>query len=313
MLRLGTNFVAIAVSAVALAAVVDAFRASDDPESSPGGGASAGTAAELRAAGVSGVLVYRDAACRVHAVTLPDLERHAPSRARRCSFAGAAPGLAFGPRVVDVGGVVSARCRGGAVHVRVGSFAARTRGCAPAWRPNGTLTAVRGGEVVKLHPSPAERRLVVRVVLSQRDLARAFRSPGAAVRSLLWLDGETMASVVRVPDEGDVLALLRGGRLVGRPLGPFARLSGLRASPGGTFVAARSEERGVVVVNRRGQAVRVAQRGAAPRAVTWSPDERWIAVATRNAVTFLRTRGPALAPLQRQLRIPLRASDLAWR
>lgn len=77
-------------------------------------------------------------------------------------------------------------------------------------------------------------------------------------------------------------------------------------------MAARSE-RGVVVLNRRGELVPVPVRRAVGRAVTWSPDERWTAVAAGRHVAFFRTRGETVAGEEPFVQAPIEAADLIWR
>src|SRR5919106_992687 len=133
-------------------------------------------AAALREAGLRGVLTYSDEDCRLHALTLPDLAGHPAASERRCRLTGVVR-LRFGRPVGDPQRVLVARCRSGQVEVSEpgGRLLGRAPGCFPAWRPDGTLTAVRDGELVSLFPS--------RVLLSRDDLARELEGDFEAARS----------------------------------------------------------------------------------------------------------------------------------
>jgi hypothetical protein len=77
----------------------------------------------------------------------------------------------------------------------------------------------------------------------------------------------------------------------------------------GNFVAARAAGRGgLLVLGPDGLAASLPPL-TDPRSITWSPDERWTAVATRNSVFVFRTNtGEA-----RFTRLPVVARDLTWR
>jgi hypothetical protein len=83
----------------------------------------------------------------------------------------------------------------------------------------------------------------------------------------------------------------------------------LEVSPQGSFVAARARGRdGLIVFGADGRTVSLPPFADA-HSITWSPDERWTAVATKNSVFVFRTNtGEA-----RVRRLPIVARDLAWR
>ncbi|MGH3029827.1 MAG: hypothetical protein ACRDNE_03500 [Gaiellaceae bacterium] len=259
-----------------------------------------GAAAALREAGLRGVLTYSDEDCRLHALTLPDLAGHPASSERRCRLTGVVR-LRFGRPVGDPQRILVARCRSGRVEVSElgGRLLGRAPGCFPAWRPDGTLTAVRNGELVSLFPA--------RVVLSRDDLARELEGDFEIVEAT-WLSQTTLAAVVRATRPGSaptVLAVFRGRRLVERPVAFGTRMSGLRVSPNGDFVAARSL-RGAIVLDREGRRVPVP---AGVGALSWSPDGAW-AVGTRgDEIVFFRSGEPSAGGIP----VPLAARDLVWR
>jgi len=268
---------------------------------------------EARARGIRGTILYADESCVLQSVRLPGLGSadRAP-RGSSCGFS-TSPGGQFsaGTAVPSPRNELTAECVAGVVEARVeGELVGRARGCAPAWTPDGRLTAVRDGEVVELREDGSS------VLLSRRDLARALaREPWAfadpRAREVAWFDDDLVAVVVSDPgrENDDVLALFRGRRLVGAPPFPYERLSGLRVSPRGTFVAARVglPVRGLVLLDRQAELVGIPFRVA--RAIAWTYNEAWSAVATANGIYVWETGERAL----RFIRLPIRARDLIWR
>src|SRR5919106_1718863 len=259
-----------------------------------------GAAAALREAGLRGVLTYSDEDCRLHALTLPDLAGHPAASERRCRLTGVVR-LRFGRPVGDPQRVLVARCRSGQVEVSEpgGRLLGRAPGCFPAWRPDGTLTAVRDGELVSLFPA--------RVLLSRDDLARELEGDFELVEAT-WLSQRTLAAVVRATSPSSdrtVLAVFRGRRLVKRPVAFGASMSGLRVSPDGGFVAARSS-RGAIVLDREGRRVPVP---TGLGALSWSPDGAWAAGTRGDEILFFPSGEPSAAGIP----VPLAARDLVWR
>jgi hypothetical protein len=259
-----------------------------------------GAAAALREAGLRGVLTYSDEDCRLHALTLPDLVGHPASSERRCRLPGVVR-LRFGRPVGDPQRILVARCRSGRVEVSElgGRLLGRAPGCFPAWRPDGTLTAVRDGELVSLFPS--------RVLLSRDDLARELEGDFEIVEAT-WLSRTSLAAVVRArrPSSAPtVLAVFRGRRLVKRPVAFGTSMSGLRVSPDGDFVAARSS-RGAIVLDREGRRVPVP---AGVGALSWSPDGAWAAGTRGDEIVFFPSGEPSAGGIP----VPVAARDLVWR
>ena len=131
--------------------------------------------------------------------------------------------------------------------------------------------------------------------MSDSELAAVVRarSTGGAREFLVAFD------LVRSPP------LYRRDRIVTVWWSEFRNLRAIRVSPRGRFVSARSQD-GAVVFSRRGGVVAPPMIG---RAVAWSPDERWIALASESGVSFFRTR----AGLQPAIQAPIVARDLVWR
>ncbi len=324
-----TWLVAAAVGVLGAAAVVDAIVGGDAgrgdaraPSPPPAESALVASGADfLRDESVFGRLLVADRSCRVRTLDLPSLEEGTPGGVASCAFSSSPRGV-VGP---DAGAVSPlepylAGCAGGAVEIvrvtgaggllpELGRRVARVRGCSPAWSEDGRLTVVREGEAVDLGRPDIPGRDVV--ILSRDDLADAFGRPWDFVHPRLvevaWMDEGLLAGVVRDGGgQGDVLALFRGGRLAATTLSPYERLSGIRVSPRGTYVAARiADAPALVLLDREGEFVPLGVRG---HAVTWSPDEVFTAVAADDGIYVFETEGRAT----RFARIPLAVGDLFW-
>jgi hypothetical protein len=327
-----------ALAALGVAAGADALRSpgapergaseppaetAPEPELEPPEDALADVREELRSAGVpAGVLTYTDETCRLRSVTLPDLAPHQGSREERCTF-GSMVGseFAFGGPPPYPFGSLAALCRAEEVELRLpnrGLFARARGSCPMVWRPDGTPTFLRGGEVMRFAPCPGERVLPLRcsrTLLSLNDLTRELRrarwsGSGFRVEEFHWLSDRRLIATVRVGRVGgaELLAVFHGRRLVSSPRFAYEDLAGLRPSPSGAFVAARIESPGgLLVVVRRGRPVRLAMRHG--NALAWSPDERWIAQATADGIYVFRAGEPSPAFLH----VPIAARDLIWR
>jgi hypothetical protein len=329
-----------AVALLGVAAVVDAVRRDDGRPRSGGFPDRARLSGRLRALGIAGRLIYTDPGCRLRVLALPDLVTGRPPAEEGvgCSFS-LSPG---GSRVAssaarwDRRGRLIARCRGSVVDFVEeegsrphGSF----DGCAPAWRPGGslryvgeeavqevpgTLTVARDGEIVQVTGCGVHDLPPCELVLLTRGdlLGAASRHPNAAdaasevsaaVQDAVWLSRTRVAVLLAVaiasgPRE-QLVAIFEGRRLVAARARFDGRATELEAR--GSLVVAQPDE----VFRADGTTVDL--RGVtSPRAIAVSPDERWVAVASHAAVHLVRvTPGPGV----RVVDLPLRARDLAWR
>jgi hypothetical protein len=263
-----------AVAALGLAAAVDAIRQEPDRA---GAGRSPTTAEvpsrqrelavrQLREAGVTGVLTYSDEVCRLHAVSLPELEP-----------------------------------------VRAPSFAM----CRPA-TPTRGLTAI-GGDVVwsGLGYGTAE------VVLSQETLSRAVRAyEGVPVDAHAGFQAVRAAGLgagryVVLADSTDdprerVLAAFQGQRaLFVHPGWWVGDARALRPSSTGRYYALLGRD--PPLFTRDGHEVAPPSGVPPARAVAWSPDDRWTAVAAHTSVYVFPSEAQAPA-----VRIQLAVNDLDW-
>jgi hypothetical protein len=279
---------------------------------------------DLDRAGVPvGVLTYADEDCRLHSLTLPDLQPHPGPRGRACVFTWTTGNeLSFGEAPPSPIGDLRLRCRRGTVGlVAPGNLLyARVSGrCGIAWKPDGTPTFLRGGKLMRFAPCAKELGehpiRCARTVLSRADLAGELRRAGwkrsrFVLEEVGWLTNRRLAGIVRASDDRggtDLLIVFQGRRLVTAPGFGYENLTALRPSPLGTHVAARLANGGVAVVDSAGRHVRLAMMHG--RAITWSPDEEWIAQATAEGVYLFRTDDQS--PLF--VSVPIMALDVVWR
>ena len=282
MRTLLSTLVVAALLALAGVAALDAVRG-DDPEPAPvvapapappeleqpPGGQAAVTA--LRGAGATGQLVYADETCRGVALRLPELEREQAARPLPC----------------------------------------------PAEQEGGGWTLVEPATTIVLpqcvpgeQPPSASCRTAV---LSPQEVRRAFGGRAVIVTEAAWLGGPRLAAVVRdTRRRVDLLAIFADGRLVGEPSLAAGELSGVGVSPRRTHVAVRVGAGGLYVLDRDGRFAlpgRFRFQLLDTRAVTWSPDGAWTALATRRRVFLLETDPRA----GHVVALPIEARALDWR
>ena len=301
----------------------------------------------LRAAGVTGTLFMTDEDCDLRALSLPDLRWVLDSGTQedRCEFTVAPDSR----RVVRFGGDLSwspdgrmsASCErpsAVAINGRTGQELGRLRGyCAPAWKPDGTFTAARGGTLVGIRASceQAARECEEEVILTPRDLEPALRAGSddldvlyaPSIRQAIWLSDTRVALIIRtrVRDQlggitYDLLALFEGRDFIGEPLvSTYLDDRGFDeflASPSRRYVAVHGDSfRGLSFVDFDG---RVLARNpiASGHHVTWSPDERWAAIATGGSTYVFRAAEIEFFNSDsrpRTIRIPVHAVDVEWR
>jgi hypothetical protein len=266
-----------------------------------------------------GILYYSDSEddCRVHGVALPRLENAPPPTFRGCSFSLSPDSTAMLPGAVSWSprGGLYARESDGMVEVGAQGSGPSLRfpGSAPAFKPDGTLTYVRDGDVIAWTTDcPADARLFTLpgdngTVRCTMKLAR-LDDP---VVRVAWISSSRMAVVVQPAEEepellirerDDVLLRVPGWRL-------GAQITNLSVSPRGTYVAVQAEGRsGLLVFNRNGWAVALPPLNEI-RSLAWSPDDKWTAAATDFSVFVFRSDDAN----ESVRRLPIRAADLDWR
>lgn len=285
--RLVSALLAVAAAAVVTAAVVDAIRKDTRrPERV--------SVTAVPARGRLGTLYYVDSHCELHAVTVPALRPVAAPRDNGCSAlvspSTPAPGWSVWPSTAHL----SAWCDGSRVLVAAASGLQLPLigGCAPAWRPDGSLTYIRRGTIVEFPRTGRAQDL-----LTSAQVADALGRGWHADR-LAWL-GPDRVVVAASSHARAVLAVFTGKRVVARI--PVELGLDLRASPRGSFVVARGSD-GLRIYDAR---LRLLDRSGDETAVAWSPDEHLRADATRRRVVLTGTG------LERIV-LPVGALDLAW-
>ena len=328
MRRFPTALVVGGVLLLAALAAADALRGHGDSDQAPAATTTrprAGTALskKLRREAVAGRIVYSDEQCLVHTLLLPDLEDVILRRGRSsvpirsCVLASGGNRFPFltGDELISPNGAKIARCRRGHVEVLAAvsrRLLSRTRGCAPAWRPDGALTYERGGEVF----------VDGGLLLSRRDLFVAATEhgnvPNAAPRravavdatALAWFDAKRLAVVLRIRSFAFgfqyVLVVFEGRRSLAagqRFGGPSGRLL---TSPDGSFVVT---ERGVSI-GRDGVSAFLPEGLPPGRFAAFSPDGRWLAFLSRGSMFLVAT--PRNDGATRTVQLPFAATDAAW-
>lgn len=315
--RAGTAALALLAAGVIGAAVADSIRKSShrrrtvthavrpQPEADVRLPGRTAIAARLEREGAGGVLYLVDPACRLRALRLPALDSAPAPRDGGCralvSPSTAPPGWSVWPRDTPL----AAYCRRGRVIVSgsVGESLPMIGGCAPAWRPDGSMTYVRRGAIVQF---PRTGR--ARVVRSRDQLALALegvsalrRTKGWRATKVAWL-GTTRFAIVAERAGRAVLAVFAGRRIVALARVPRS-VSELSASPRGTYLVLRVGGR-LRVYRVARSALRPVGSFGAPVAIAWSPDEKWLAVARPDRIVLTRAHA--------RIALPLPAIDLAW-
>jgi hypothetical protein len=253
------------------------------------------------------VLYFVDSSCRLHALRLPSLAAMPAPLDGGChalvSPASAPPGWSLWPRNTPL----AARCdehRRVIVSATAGPSLPMIGGCAPAWRPDGSMTYIRRGAIVQF---PRTGR--AQVLRSASQLAGALEQLPAlrGVRGwhasrVAWLSPARFA-VLASNRSRTVLAVFSGRRIVALQDQVPSRVTELRGSPRGSYVVLGTAG-GVRVYDARRRDLPRVRRFGLLVSVAWSSDERWRAVAQEQRVLLV---GP-----HRSVVLPLRALDLAW-
>ncbi|HXL44360.1 MAG TPA: hypothetical protein VN960_09915 [Gaiellaceae bacterium] len=291
MARLPTWLIVAAVGAVVALAAADAIRPTGEPRTR--------APAATGPPGLNGVLLVGRPDCSTTAIRLPSLDEERALRRLDC-----------GGLVWSRDGTLAARCtptNGTEILTERLEFTARVAGCSPAWREDGALSVIRNGDLLIFR-----RRGPVRLFVSRTTLAEALAGevPRAyELSELVWIDASRFAAILhgRQPWQQAIVVYSRDGveRFV-----PEAgqRISGLRVSPLGNYIAFARNALGreYAMLLRGGPETRL-PRIANARTIAWSPDEEWVALATRTATFIARTGSRRVV-----FRVPAGGDTLAW-
>jgi hypothetical protein len=281
-MRRGITWIVVAgVAALGVAAAVDSLRGDEsvtrrgaDSLTVPGLADQPELAIrQLREAGVRGVLTYSDEKCRLHAVSLPELQA-----VRAPSFEMCRPATTSGGLGAIDGDVVWAGLGYGSFQVVVseeelGRKIARWLSGSLGVRVSDERSGFRAVQAVSL----GEERSVV--------LADSTYEPRERVLVVL---------------EGDRVILVQ-------PRWVIRDARFLRPSPTGRSFAALGPE-GLMWFDANADPRALPAAVRSPHAVAWSPDERWTALATDTSVYVFPTERPD----ELVVRIPLAVHDLSW-
>jgi hypothetical protein len=281
---------------------------------------------EPAASAMSGVLYYTDAGCVLRAVEMPTVNEVKAPRWRQCQFSMAPHDALLGdPRAIwsPEGSMYAVDTR---KRITLASPASAEtiaiQGHAPAFKPDGTFTYVRGQRVIEWSTEcpPVSGLPTLTGDNSVTHCRRAFFnldnvsplvSPPGRIAQLMWLSKTRPAFVVR-SDSGtppvQTVAVFDGVRLAGASRRLTARSVVVEPSPRGSYYAIWVDGGLFGIWDFEGHRVLLPPITGV-RALTWSPDERWTAAATAHSVFVFRTNEDEA----RVRRLPIEANDLAWR
>jgi hypothetical protein len=297
MRRWPTWLLAGALVALGAAAVADALR------STGGGGQSAETQSTPKPTldDLEGLLLVADADCSVRVLRLPGLTQEEPPRRPDCRGA-----------VWSDDATLVAECAGGvtSVHNANGELVRRLRGCSPAWREDGSVGVLNRGALVVARSVFPPVVLMTRTTLHANLAELLERAEDYDFVAFDWIGISRFAVVVRGGrlDEQALVVFTTDGEneLIRTGLGRL--VSSVRVSPRGTYLTLTNNnpERGFSVLTREGDRV-LLPRVANARALAWSPDERWVALATSASIVVARTGSREVVA-----RLPLGGESLSW-
>jgi hypothetical protein len=129
-----------------------------------------------------------------------------------------------------------------------------------------------------------------------------------SLRESAWLSDRRFVAIISLGPGEDLLGIYDRNRLVGWRLSDAGSFSDLRVSSRGTYLAVKAGPDEFVVLDADGEPVDTLGI-VGYRAITWSPDDQWIAVAADGGVFVFRPglSGPPV------IELALDARDLDWR
>jgi hypothetical protein len=285
-----TWFVGGAVVLLLVVAIADAIRNRSDASGSP----------PPPPRILHGVLVAADAACQTQAFRFRSMAQERPPHPPDCN------GLVW-----SQDGSLVARCKGDFTSVTSsqGIQFPNVDGCAPAWRVDGALSVIRNGDIViaRRHGAPF-------TFFSRSQLEDALGTVAVAnaeawtFTQVSWFGLTSFVAVVQGSraDQTAIAVFAQGGLETFIPE-TGVTIEDLHASPIGNFAFARVDpQREYVMVSRGGDEVTI-PRVPGAEALTWSPDERYVAIATKDETVIGRTGTTSIVTT-----LPFGARALAW-
>lgn len=289
--RLPTWIVGGAVALLIAVAAADALR--------PGSNALERPPASPRGPELRGLLVAAGADCAVRAISLPDRAEQEVRRPVDCDGS-----------VWSADRTLSASCAQGFTTVATLDTGPmlRLRGCSPGWRPDGAVSVIHDGDLIV-----ARRRGRPQVFVSREELSQSLAHELQGGRryelvEVAWHGAVAFAGIVAGPKPWQrALVYFSPEGLVSVIPQLGQDISDLRVSPLGNLAFARSQAgREYVMVDPLGREIELPRIGNA-RAIAWSDDERWVALATRTATFIARTGTKGVVA-----RVPLGGDTLEW-
>jgi hypothetical protein len=260
-----------AVALLLVIAIADAIRTREDASGSPG-----------PPPGLHGVIVAAGERCEATGFRLPGMAPEQPPHPLDC-----------GGKVWSQDGILVASCEEGVTTVTSGDGSFRlpdVSGCAPAWRSDGSLSVIRDGGIVIARTHGAPFHFFTRSQLTDA-LAPVAESPESwAFTRVSWFALTSFVAVLHNAESNEVaIAVFAQGGLETFLPQPAGGIEDLHASPLGNFAFARLDPKREYVMVSRGGEPMVIPRLPGARALTWSPDELYVAIATGDETFIART------------------------
>ncbi len=257
----------------------------------------------LRSLGVDGVVLVTDERCRHYRLQLPSLRWTTPE-----GVPGHDCGFQATPVVDEQSGLKADQIDFATIEVSSEQWRYRFSGSAAAFKPGGTLTFVREGRMFEwtARCPPGAKLVTFRGLREVERCARPIPGSPRSVREIVWI-GERDFAVLAGPEGVVSLLVVRNGRTRSLFHTVGASMSDLTASPQGRYFSVQS---GSVLVfdSRRPGKLNIPMGVERPRAVAWSSDDRFTALASENSVFVYPSDSP-----NRAVALPLFAIDLGWR
>jgi hypothetical protein len=307
-----TWLVLAAVLAVAAVAAADALRGG----LRDGGVQKASPSAERRIvppgapSGLMGTVFYSDPKdeCRLHSLALAGFSEAPAPKVRACRFSLSPDGTQAAPEGSvwsPLGGLVAVPRDDGFSLDGGPEQTVVLHGRAPAFKPDGTLTQVRDGELVEwsIDCDPVSGLFTLP---SDNATARCARTVYPhPLTAVAWFSNSRFAGVL---PRGD-LVIIDDGHVAVRAHLPRFRTTSLELSPKRTFATLWLDGVLAGTFDSDGGPAPIAPLGAVT-SLAWAPSERWVLAATKSDAVFLLR--PAVGD-PRVRRLDISARDVAWR